>query len=196
MSITPKQQRFVDEYLIDLNGAQAAIRAGYSAKTAKAQANRLLANVHVERYLRSQKASRSVRLQISQDDVVRELANVAMVDIAQVVSWDGANLTVPAFEAMPAEARRAIQSIKVNRRRRSGDEDWETETVEVKLHNKVQALEVLRRHLAPEGQAPGEGPSLNIYMGDDRRTLQIAGLTPDEVRALAATVLPGEESYD
>ena len=42
--LNPKQQRFVDEYLIDLNGKQAAIRAGYSEKTAEVQASRLLSN--------------------------------------------------------------------------------------------------------------------------------------------------------
>lgn len=46
--LTPKQQRFVEEYLIDLNGTRAAIRAGYSAKTANQQAARLLANVNVQ----------------------------------------------------------------------------------------------------------------------------------------------------
>ena len=47
MPLTPKQERFVEEYLIDLNATQAAIRAGYSAKTAEAQGSRLLSNVNV-----------------------------------------------------------------------------------------------------------------------------------------------------
>ncbi len=52
--LTEKQQRFVDEYLIDLNGTQAAIRAGYSAKTANEQASRLLAKANIKTYIDAQ----------------------------------------------------------------------------------------------------------------------------------------------
>lgn len=68
--MTPKQQRFVEEYLIDLNGTQAAIRAGYSAKTANEQAARLLANVSVSQAIAEAKSDRSDRTGITQDYVL------------------------------------------------------------------------------------------------------------------------------
>ena len=70
MTLTPKQQRFVEEYLIDLNATQAAIRAGYSVKTAEQQGNRLLGNAKVAAYIALAQANRSERTEITQDYVL------------------------------------------------------------------------------------------------------------------------------
>lgn len=68
--LTPKQQRFVEEYLVDLNATQAATRAGYSARTANEQGARLLAHVSVASAIEEAKAKRSERTEITQDYVV------------------------------------------------------------------------------------------------------------------------------
>ena len=73
MTITPKQQRFADEYLIDLNATQAAIRAGYSVKTAEQQGNRLLGNAKVAAYIALAQANRSERTEITQDYVLSSI---------------------------------------------------------------------------------------------------------------------------
>jgi len=73
MTMTPKQARFADEYLIDLNATQAAIRAGYSEKTAEQQGNRLLGNAKVAVYIASQQAKRSERTEITQDYVLNSI---------------------------------------------------------------------------------------------------------------------------
>jgi hypothetical protein len=73
MALTAKQRRFVDEYLVDLNATQAAIRAGYSAKTAYSQAERLLRNVEVAEATAAGKAARSIRTGVAQDDVIAGL---------------------------------------------------------------------------------------------------------------------------
>ena len=70
--MTPKR-RFVDEYLVDLNATQAAIRAGYSARTANEQGARLLANASVAAAAESAQLARSERLQLTQDHVLRGL---------------------------------------------------------------------------------------------------------------------------
>ena len=72
MSLTAKQQAFVDEYLIDLNATQAAIRAGYSAKTAMEQGYQLLQNPSVSTALSEAVAARSERTQINADYVLRQ----------------------------------------------------------------------------------------------------------------------------
>ena len=69
--LTAKQQRFVEEYLIDLNATQAAIRAGYSPKTANEQGARLLANASVQEAIAKAMAERSRRTGISQDRVIQ-----------------------------------------------------------------------------------------------------------------------------
>lgn len=71
--LTGKQQRFVSEYLIDGNATQAAIRAGYSEKTANPQGNRLLANVSVSAAIKAGQKNIAKRNDLTVDDLVREL---------------------------------------------------------------------------------------------------------------------------
>ena len=91
--MTPRQQRFVDEYLVDLNASQAAIRAGYSVRTAEQQGPRLLGNVEIATAVRSAQQARSERLQITQDDVLRGLRREATLTgdgsshAARVSAW-------------------------------------------------------------------------------------------------------------
>ena len=72
-SCIPKRRLFVDEYLLDLNATQAAIRAGYSPKTAYSQGQRLLKNDEVRQLIDKAQAARAVRLQASSDWVIEEL---------------------------------------------------------------------------------------------------------------------------
>lgn len=83
--LTAKQQRFVEEYLIDLNATQAAIRAGYSPKTANEQGARLLANASVQEAIAKAMAERSRRTGISQDRVIQELARIAFVNPKNII---------------------------------------------------------------------------------------------------------------
>lgn len=137
--MTDKQKRFVEEYLIDLNATQAAIRAGYSPKTANEQGNRLLANVSVQRELNKQMAKRSKRTGVTQDRVVRELAKIAFLDMTQVVDSYGRIRD----DATP-EDRACIESIKY--KSSSGDQGESVER-EVKVASKLKALELLGKHL-------------------------------------------------
>lgn len=74
--LTIKQQRFADEYLIDLNATQAAIRAGYSKKTANEQGARLLVNVSVKKYIDTRMAEKEKELIADQDEVLKYLTSV------------------------------------------------------------------------------------------------------------------------
>lgn len=75
--MTPKQEAFVREYLVDLNATQAAIRAGYSAKTAKQQGNRLLTNVDVQAAVNAAKIDRSERTDLTADFVLNGIREIA-----------------------------------------------------------------------------------------------------------------------
>ena len=114
--MTDKQARFCEEYMIDLNATQAAIRAGYSPKTANEQAARLLANVSIQNRIAQLQAEQSRRTGVSADRVVRELAKVAFVNAGDLI-----------------DARTA-----------SGEDGLEQE---VKLADKLKALDLLGRHL-------------------------------------------------
>lgn len=73
MTLTPKQKKFVSEYLIDLNGKQAAIRSGYSPKTAEVQASRLLSVAKVNEEIAKAMIRRSIRTEVTQDEVIEAL---------------------------------------------------------------------------------------------------------------------------
>lgn len=89
--LTPKQQRFVDEYLIDLNGTQAAIRAKYSAKSAGRFAQELLLKPHIQNAIREAQQKRSERTEITQDIVLQRLWDIATANPNEVVQFRRVN---------------------------------------------------------------------------------------------------------
>ena len=134
--LTAKQKRFCDEYLIDLNATQAAIRAGYSPKTACEQASRLLANVKVQDEIAIEMAERSKRTGINQDRVLMEIAKMAFVNIDNVIDLDTAKVKRTATK----EDLACIQSVKIK------PTEFGTER-EIKLCDKKSNLELLGKHL-------------------------------------------------
>lgn len=138
--MTRKQDRFVKEYLIDLNATQAAIRAGYSPKTANEQGARLLANVSVQEAIAKAMAERSKRTGISQDRVVQELARIAFVNPQNVINPKDASVKADATEDDLA----CIQSVKVKTMDGAKGKSVERE---VRLNDKMKALELLGKHL-------------------------------------------------
>nr|DAI69723.1 MAG TPA: Terminase small subunit [Caudoviricetes sp.] len=138
--MTRKQDRFVKEYLIDLNATQAAIRAGYSPKTANEQGARLLANVSVQEAIAKAMAERSKRTGISQDRVIQELARIAFVNPQNVINPKDASVKADATEDDLA----CIQSVKVKTMDGAKGKSVERE---VRLNDKMKALELLGKHL-------------------------------------------------
>ncbi len=135
--MTKKLKLFCDEYLIDLNGTQAAIRAGYSPKTAKAIASENLTKPDVRAYIDRKMAERSKRTGVNADRVIEELARVAFVNAANVIDAETATLRPD----VTADDTAAIQSVKV---KTFGEDGIERE---IKLADKLKALELLGKHL-------------------------------------------------
>lgn len=134
--MTKKQDRFVLEYLIDLNATQAAIRAGYSPATANEQGARLLANVSVRAAIDKAIAERSRRTGVNADRVVRELAKLGFANITDVVDLKTAKVKEGASE----DDLSCIQSIKIK------PNEFGIER-EVKMYDKRAALVDLGKHL-------------------------------------------------
>ena len=86
-NLTSKQSRFVREYLIDLNAKQAAIRAGYSARSAEVEGSRLLKHAKVAAAIVQERKAVSVRTGVTPESVVKELAKFGFSDIRKVLSW-------------------------------------------------------------------------------------------------------------
>lgn len=136
MRMTDKQARFCEEYMVDLNATQAAIRAGYSPASAKTVGPRLLENVGVQKLIAQLQAEQSRRTGVSTDRVVRELAKIAFVNAADLIDPKTASLKSDASHDDLA----AVQSVKV---KMFGDGLEQ----EVKLADKLRALDLLGKHL-------------------------------------------------
>ena len=109
MAITKKQKRFVEEYLIDLNATQAAIRAGYSVNTAQEQGYQLLQKTSVQQEIAKAMAERSRRTGINQDRVLLELAKIAFANIGDIMDYDKGKIK----ETATREDLASVESIKI-----------------------------------------------------------------------------------
>lgn len=158
--LNDRQKKFCDEYLIDLNATQAAIRAGYTDKYANTNASKLLQNTTIKEYIQKRQAERIKRTEITQDMVLKELAIIAFsnaADYAKVIEKqamfvvEGVQMPMEDANGNPVyyrtvepvltdelteEQKKALAVIKKGR-----------DGFEVKPHDKVRALELLGKHL-------------------------------------------------
>jgi phage terminase small subunit len=139
--LNDKQRRFCEEYLIDLNATQAAIRAGYSQKTAYSIGDENLRKPEIKDLISKLKNSRSERTEITADMVIQELAKIGFADIKNYYEGDEAQKDITKLDN---KLTAAVSSIKVTE---SSGKDWSKTTKEFKLHDKVKALEDLGKHL-------------------------------------------------
>jgi phage terminase small subunit len=150
--LTPKQARFVEEYLVDLNATQAYRRAGYSARTDKvaaANAAALLANHKVAAAIQARRDRLSKKLEITQERVLQELARIAFADVRNLFTWDEERACyVPSANLTDDEAA-AISEIQAETVRYTR-EDGESETkikLKLKTYDKKGALDSIAKHL-------------------------------------------------
>ena len=178
MKLTARQARFVDEYLVDFNATQAAIRAGYTARSAEVTAAKLLRNAKVQAEISRRQKDLQKRTEVTQERVVRELARVAFsnatnavqVQPRTIVGADGKEIVIQtvvltATAELTDDQRAAISQIKQG-----------ANGIEIKMYDKLKALELLGRH---------------IGMFNDKLELKatvtenpFAGLSTDELRRL------------
>jgi phage terminase small subunit len=155
----PKRERFVTEYLVDLNATQAAIRAGYSEASARQIASDLLSKHDIQEAVAKAMADREARTQITQDKVLRELAALGMSDIRHYSFGDDGTVTL-AIDA-PDHAMRAVSSIK---RKVRVDEDGNTTIdTELRLWDKPATLRMIGQHL---GMFDGTGGDAEVESGE------------------------------
>jgi phage terminase small subunit len=138
--LTPKKERFVQEYLVDLNGTQAAIRTGYSKKTAQEQASRLLSNVMVSKAIAEGQAKLAKTVGVTAEKVIAEMARIGFANMQDYLDLsDPENPTVDLSNLTPEQAS-VIAEATVEKK---GFE----RRVKIKLHDKLNALVNLGKHL-------------------------------------------------
>jgi phage terminase small subunit len=144
--LTPKQERFVLEYIVDLNATQAALRAGYSPKTAMEQGYQLLQKTSVAQAVQAAKAAQAERTGLTADRVLQEIARLAFVDLRKLFAADG---SLKPITDLDDDTAAALASVQV-------DELWEQvddhrqpvgQTKKIRLWNKTENLTLLAKHL-------------------------------------------------
>lgn len=138
--LTPKQAQFVAEYLIDLNATQAAIRAGYSMKTADSIGLQLLRKTQVASAIEKAQKDRARRVEITQDSVLKEIARIAFVDPSEIFRIRSGRLVIADTEEMSEDVRRALASVTETTTK-------DGRNIRVQLASKLDALQLLGKHL-------------------------------------------------
>lgn len=140
-NLNEKQIRFADEYLIDLNATQAAIRAGYSSRSAAEQASRLLKNAKVRAYIDERMAELSRRTGVNQERILRELARIAFVNAPDLINIEDATIR----EDATIDDMAAIASVRVKVIPTENGQGIERE---IRLADKIRALDLLGKRFA------------------------------------------------
>ncbi len=144
--MTPRRARFVKEYLIDLNATKAAIRAGFSAKTAGSMGGQLLQNIEIQREIAKEQEKKAKKLDITSDRILRELALIAFADTTKVVRVAHGVVYVTEDSELEDDTRPAIAEISQSA----------VGAIKVRMHDKVAALKLIGDHLGTwnKGQSP------------------------------------------
>ncbi|MCA2854706.1 MAG: terminase small subunit [Chitinophagaceae bacterium] len=137
LKLSKKQLRFAEEYMIDFNGAQAAIRAGYTANSAKIHAVRLLKNKAIHDLIEQKRKELSERIGVSVDKVVNELAKHAFQDVRKYYDQNGVLKKISELDECAAAVVVGVETEIVNG----------VGTQKFKRTDPVKALELLGKHL-------------------------------------------------
>ena len=182
--MTNKQKRFCEEYLIDLNATQAAIRAGYSTESAASIGSENMQKPEIRARIDKSIAEQSKRTGVNADRVVRELARVALANADDIIDASTATLK----KDVSRDDTAAIASVRVKTIPTADGPGVERE---IKLHDKLKALEQLGRHLGMftdkvehSGQIDTGNQALasilrQLQQGDDGETEQEAPAASD-----------------
>ncbi|HCF9241626.1 TPA: terminase small subunit [Pseudomonas aeruginosa] len=152
MALTKKQRLFVDEYLIDLNATQAAIRAGYSTRRAAEIGYQLLQRPEVAQAIQAAMAERSKRTEVEADYVIRRLREIDEMDVLDILEDDGSFRSIRDW---PKAWRQFLSGIEIAELFEGRGDDRRIAGVlrKVKWPDKLRNLELLSRHVGTESAA-------------------------------------------
>lgn len=168
--LTPKQKRFVEEYLVDLNATKAAIRTGYGKGGAHVRGSELLATAQVRKAIDEAVAARSKRTEITQDLVLGELYNLV---VASLDDYDSAGRVKPGVRP---EAIKALAGVE--RTILTSGEDAKLVKIKIRLWDKTRALTLAMRNLGMLND------KLTLNLDDEMRKL-IGNAAGDYERRIA-----------
>lgn len=188
--LTAKQQRFVEEYLVDLNATQAAIRAGYSRRSARQTGADNMAKAYIADAIQVVLDARSERTEVTSDRVLAELARIGFADVRDLFEWDEERTAFVPSRNLTADQAAAVASVKSETTRFVHD-DGTTETkikLELKTHDKIGALREIGKHLgvAQRHELTGkDGGPIETRELSDEELIERAKLSTNRVAALS-----------
>lgn len=177
--MTPRQRRFVDEYLVDLNATRAALRAGYAPKSAR-DAWRLLRRADVAAAVAEGQERKATALEISAERVLAEYAKIAFANMADYAVFGPDGLVLKDMAALAPEQTAAVAEASESKTQHGG-------TVRFKLHDKLAALHALSRHI---GLAAPEKLALTDAAGEDAPKVDVYEIA----RQIAFALRQGEDA--
>ncbi|KVL84170.1 terminase small subunit [Burkholderia stagnalis] len=184
--LNPKQARFVDEYLRDLNGTQAAIRAGYSAKAASQIGSRLLANAKVQAAITAARERLAKKFEITRERVMLEYARLAFADPRSFFREDGTLKRVPELDDDTAAA---LAGFEVTEEFDGSGEDRMQVgvTSKVKWSDKRAALDSISKVMGwSVDRVKAEVSGLDGGPIDVKTTVDMSKLSIEQLRVLAS----------
>jgi phage terminase small subunit len=143
--LNPRQQRFVAEYLIDLNATQAAIRAGYSKKTAHAIGAENLTKPEIQAAVTAGRESLAERTDTTAERVIEEYKRIAFANMRDFAHWSGQDAGFIDSESLTDEQHACISEVQAEEIQMGAE--VVKRKIKVKLHDKLKALDSLSRHL-------------------------------------------------
>ena len=165
-ALNPNQERFAAEYLVDLNATQAAIRAGYSAKTAKEQGARLLTNAHIQRAVQERRKEHQANTGLTVERVLTEAMRLAFFDIRKLADAEGNPIPISQLDDDTAAA---IQGLELATERSRGEDPVETVVRKYKVADKNAAIERLFKHLGlfeKDNKQSNPGDAMTAFLAD------------------------------
>jgi len=184
--LNDKQKRFVAEYLVDQNATQAAIRAGYSEKTAKQIGARLLTNVDVAAAVAKGQQKVAAKLEITVERIAEELAKIGFSNMQDYMRAGANGDPYLDFSAITRDQAAALSEVTVEDFKDGRGEDArDVRRVKFKLHDKRAALVDLGKHLGMF-RTPGDAPDNPVHTADvtdDRRLAAVALMAARAVKA-------------
>lgn len=169
-ALTPRQQQFCDEYLLDSNGQQAAIRTGYSPKTAARHAWNMLQRPAIKAYIAGKQAALTATLNLKTEALLKEYVTIAFFNVQSLYDDDGK--LIPLHQ-LPPHIAAAVESIDIKETYTGTGENrtLSSKQVKVKPHSKLDALNALAKHLGlfekhNQQQQQNEDNRTVVFIGD------------------------------
>jgi len=188
MALTDKQEMFCREYLIDLNATQAAIRAGYSDKTANRTGSENLSKPDIAQRIIDLKSERNERVEVNADYVLRRLVEIDEMDVIDILKDDGGLKMVHEW---PKVWRTTLSGLDILTTVTNFDETtMENILKKIKWPDKVKNLELLGKHIsvmAFKEQAAHE------HTGKNGGPIEVATLSKDEYKAARREMLEDDD---